>query len=159
MNKLLSKYIFTWSVVFNVKSMNNIDNIKNFDKIKEINNIENRLKETNLVINKFIENVFVESLNICDFSKIKNIILDRGRCKIEDGELSYKDFQYLHYKNNIDSYKNNVDDIFKGKSLFFYQIDDCFLQYVQLNFLGLRMRELCLGCLPLASNLVQCAAF
>ena len=136
MNKLLSKYIFTGSVVFNVKSMNNIDNIKNFDKIKEINNIENRLKETNLVINKFIENVFVESLNICDFSKIKNIILDRGRCKIEDGELSYKDFQYLHYKNNIDSYKNNVDDIFKGKSLFFYQIDDCFLQYVQLNFLN-----------------------
>ena len=40
MNKLLSKYIFTGSVVFNVKSMNNID------KINVINNIEN-IKKNN----------------------------------------------------------------------------------------------------------------
>lgn len=145
MNKLLSKYIFTGSVVFNVKSMNNSDkinvinnseNIKNFDKIKIINNIENQLKETNLAINDFTKNMFLESLNICDFSKIKNIILDKGRCKIEDGELSYNGLQYLQYKNDIDFYKDNVSKIFREKSLFFYQINDYFLQYVQLNFLN-----------------------
>lgn len=136
LNKIPSQYIITASVVFNVKSMNNIENIKNFDKIKLINNIEDQLKESNSVINKLTENIFLESLHACDFSKIKKVIVDNGRCKIEDGELSYNGLQYLQYKNNIDFYKNNIYDIFEGKSLFFYQINDYFLQYVQLNLLN-----------------------
>ena len=68
-NKLLPKYLITGSVVFNVKSMNNIENIKNFDKIKVINNIKNGLEETKSVIDKFSKDIFLESLNAYYFSK------------------------------------------------------------------------------------------
>ena len=139
--------MITGSVVFNVKSMNNIDkikeinnieNIKNFDKINVINNIKDQLKKTNLFINKFTEEVFLESLDVYNLSEIKKIEVENGRGVIKDGRITYNNLSYLScltYNNILDSYKKKVSNIFEGKSLFFYQIDDYFLQYVQLKFL------------------------